>query len=272
MLRVVAVDDEPPALDELVYLLRADPRISHVAGLSGTTEALRYIHRVLDTEEAPHALFLDIHMPGLDGLDMARLLARFARAPAIVFVTAHDDSAVEAFELKALDYLLKPVRPERLAEAIRRVAESSAAVPPEPGATGTAVPRQGAGADEKIPVELRGVTRLIPVSEIRYVEAHGDYARLFTGSGSYLVRASLGTLEERWRDTGFVRIHRSHLVASRYVEEYRHEGGHMTVRIGQQILPVSRRHAKELRDLLRRADDQAARPAGLVADRDGGAT
>src|SRR5579863_349769 len=92
MLRVVAVDDEPPALTELVYLLRGDPRISDVVGLSSTTEALRHIHRVLDTDEAPHAVLLDVHMPGLDGLDMARLLTRFTSPPVIVFVTADERS------------------------------------------------------------------------------------------------------------------------------------------------------------------------------------
>jgi DNA-binding LytR/AlgR family response regulator len=254
MLRVVAVDDEPPALNELVYLLRADPRVDHVEGLSSTTEALRHIHRVLDTGEAPHAVFLDVHMPGLDGLDMARLLARFAHPPVIVFVTADVEPAVEAFELKAADYVLKPYRPERLAEAVRRVAESVGAATVAPSVPEPTVAPASAGANEKVPVQLGGVTSFISVSDIWYAEAHGDYARLFTGRGSHLVRTSLGTLEERWRDAGFVRIHRSHLVAYRYVEELRHDGGQMSVRIGEHVLPVSRRHARELRSMLLRRD------------------
>jgi hypothetical protein len=133
-----------------------------------------------------------------------------------------------------------------------------AALPPQGGGL-------GAGAEEKIPVQLGGVTSFILVSEIWYAEAHGDYARLFTRRGSHLVRASLGTLEERWRDAGFVRIHRSHLVAYRYVEELRHDGGTMSVRIGEHILPVSRRHAKDLRNVLLRRAEAAPGAAGASA-------
>src|SRR5213082_2258935 len=123
-LRVLAVDDEPPALSELVHLLKADPRISHVEGVSDATRALRYVHHALETGDSLDAVFLDLRMPGLNGLDVARILTRFARPPAIVFVTAYENHAVEAFQLKAVDYLLKPVRQERLAEAVQRVVDA----------------------------------------------------------------------------------------------------------------------------------------------------
>ncbi|MET9230644.1 LytTR family DNA-binding domain-containing protein [Lentzea sp. NPDC003310] len=254
-LRVLAVDDEAPALEDLVYLLRSDPRIAHVEAVTDATKALRVLHRAMDAGQPLDAVFLDIRMPGLDGLDLARVLSRFAQPPPVVFVTAHQQPAVEAFELKALDYLLKPVRPERLAESVHRIvhevwdsktpAEPTAQTPPQPA--NATPPEVG---DEVIPVELGGVTRFIRLADIRYVEAHGDYARLHTTTGSGLVRAALNGLEERWRSAGFVRIHRSHLVSLGHIDELRLEDGHLSVTIGGAVLPVSRRHARHLRQLL----------------------
>jgi DNA-binding LytR/AlgR family response regulator len=182
-------------------------------------------------------------MPGLDGLDLARVLARFTTRPQIVFVTAYDRHAIDAFDLHATDYVMKPVRAQRLAEAVRRVA----AVANPTGATTTP------DADETIAVELGGVTRFVQRSQVRYVEAHGDYARLHTATGSHLVRIPLTTLEERWADAGFVRIHRSTLVALNHVDEIRTDSGRCLVRLGEQLLQVSRRHTRELRDVLVRA-------------------
>ncbi|WP_225805386.1 LytTR family DNA-binding domain-containing protein [Streptomyces sp. NK15101] len=251
MLRVLAVDDEEPALGELLYLLRADPRVRTAEGAGDAAAALRRIGRALesgpDGEDAVDVVFLDIHMPGLTGLDVARLLAGFARPPLVVFVTAHEGFALQAFDLQAVDYVLKPVRRERLAEAVRRVHDlvhaTAAPVPAAPAAP--VVP-------EQIPVELGGVTRFVAVDDIAYVEAHGDYARLHTDRGSHLVRIPLSTLEERWADRGFVRIHRSHLVAVDRITELRVDGGATSVRLGATDLAVSRRHARHLRDLLTR--------------------
>ncbi|GHH71450.1 DNA-binding response regulator [Streptomyces sulfonofaciens] len=252
MLRVLAVDDEEPALAELVYLLRADARIGQVAQATDATEALRRIGRATDAElrqgqgaeDAFDVLFLDIQMAGLTGLDVARLLAGFARPPLIVFVTAHEDFAVQAFDLKAVDYLLKPVRRERLAEAVGRVAEQIAVTRP--------TDRTPTGVGDRIPVELGGVTRMVAVADITYAEAQGDYARLHTADGSHLVRIPLATLEERWAPHGFVRIHRSHLVALHRIDELRLDGGGMSVRIAGAQLAVSRRHASRVRELLMR--------------------
>ncbi|MFJ3582316.1 LytR/AlgR family response regulator transcription factor [Streptomyces sp. NPDC090127] len=260
MLRVLAVDDEAPALGELLYLLRADPRIRSAEGATDATEALRRIGRALeagpDSDEAIDVVFLDIHMAGLTGLDLARLLAGFARPPLIVFVTAHEGFAVQAFDLKAVDYVLKPVRRERLAEAVRRVRElvhAPAASPaPSSPAASSAAQAAPAAAPEQIPVELGGITRFVAVDAIVYVEAQGDYARLHTDEGSHLVRIPLSTLEERWAARGFVRIHRSHLVALARIDELRLDGGATSVRLGSTELAVSRRHARQLRDLLMR--------------------
>ncbi|PZG95404.1 DNA-binding response regulator [Streptomyces sp. NTH33] len=247
MLRALAVDDERPSLEELLYLLNADPRIAGAEGAGDATEALRRINRALQSgPEGPDAIdvvFLDIHMPGLDGLDLARLLTGFAEPPLIVFVTAHEDFAVQAFDLKAVDYVLKPVRKERLAEAVRRAAQLRDAAP--------RIPVSEPDPDH-LPVELGGVTRFVAVDDITHVEAQGDYARLHTGKGSHLVRIPLSTLEERWRARGFVRIHRRHLVALRHIGELRLDAGSVSVRVGTEELQVSRRHARELRELLMR--------------------
>ncbi|MEU6102893.1 LytR/AlgR family response regulator transcription factor [Streptomyces flaveolus] len=250
MLRALAVDDERPSLEELLYLLDADPRIGSVEGAGDATEALRRINRALESgphgPEAIDVVFLDIQMPGLDGLDLARLLTGFARPPLVVFVTAHEDFAVQAFDLKAVDYVLKPVRTERLAEAVRRVVEQRG--------TAGAAPRIPVHEPDPghIPVELGGVTRFVAVDDITHVEAQGDYARLHTDKGSHLVRIPLSTLEDRWRARGFVRIHRRHLVALRHIGELRLDAGTVSVLVGAEELQVSRRHARELRDLLMR--------------------
>ncbi|MFL6129560.1 MAG: LytR/AlgR family response regulator transcription factor [Mycobacteriales bacterium] len=237
-LRVLAVDDEPPALDELVYLLGADARVGSVAAAGDATEALRVLR-----DGEVEAVFLDIRMPGLDGLELARVLRRFASPPTVVFVTAHDDRAVDAYDLGAVDYLLKPLRPERLAESLRRVTAVREQASPPP-----------AGEDEEvIPVELAGRTTMLPRSEVRWVEAQGDYARLHTGETSHLIRVPLSVLAERWADAGFVRIHRSYLVALRDVRELRLTGSGYVVRTGDRELPVSRRHTRELKDRLIRA-------------------
>ncbi|GAA2578437.1 LytTR family DNA-binding domain-containing protein [Actinomadura fulvescens] len=244
MLRVLTVDDEVPALEEMLYLLREDPRIEQVTGAGDAAAALRDLSRMLVAGERLDAVFLDIRMPGLDGLDFTRLLTGFAAPPEVVFVTAHDDCAVDAYELGALDYLLKPVRPERLAEAIRRVDEAVHRPSRE-----DAAPEQPA-ADEMVPVELGGRTRLVSRRSVTHVEAHGDYVRLHTGEGSYLVRMPLASLARRWEAAGFIRIHRSTLVASAHISELRFDGGRAAVQVGAELLPVSRRHTREVRDLL----------------------
>ncbi|MFB7776132.1 LytR/AlgR family response regulator transcription factor [Streptomyces bauhiniae] len=255
LLRVLAVDDEEPALSELLYLLDQDPRVGSVLPALEATDALRTLSRAVQGgADAVDVVFLDINMPGLNGLELARLLGGFAAPPLIVFVTAHEDFAVRAFDLKAVDYLLKPLREERFAEAVRRVAELTHA------GQGPRVQPAAPPTGGQVPVELGGVTRFVPVADIAYAEAHGDYARLHTGRGSHLVRVPLSTLEEQWRTHGFVRIHRSHLVALARIEELRLDGGNLTVRVGDRVLPVSRRNARELRDLLaRRATGTAAR-------------
>ncbi len=239
-LTVLVVDDERPTLDELTYLLDRDPRVGTVLACDSGTEALRLL---LGTEV--DAVFLDIQMPGLNGLELAQVLARSRRPPQVVFVTAHEGHAVDAFDLRAVDYVLKPVRADRLAEAVRRVTAGGERPP--------------ASDDPQIAVERGGITRFVHRSEISHVEAHGDYARLHTADGSHLVRTPLTQLEEEWAPAGFVRIHRSLLVSLAHVAEVRMDGGRCSVVVAAgpdgaptAELGVSRRHTRELRELLLR--------------------
>lgn len=279
---VLAVDDEEPALEELAYLLGEDPRVAVVLKASDATDALRILNgrqgvrgpaavghhngagratavnpmtgtSVVERTDVD-VVFLDIRMPGLDGLELARVFSSMAVPPEVVFVTAHDDRAVDAYEVGAKDYLLKPLRAERLAAAIDRIVANRSVRAAEPA-------RDENSEDEVIPVELAGTTKLVPRSAVRYVEAQGDYARLHTHEGSHLVRIPLSVLEDRWRDAGFVRIHRSFLVALPLVTELRLSGSGYVVRVGNgqdcAELPVSRRHTRELKDRLVRATKQA---------------
>lgn len=235
MISVLIADDEPPALDELEFLLGSDPRVGTVHRAPSGAEAVRIM-----AQHPVDVVFLDIHMPGLSGFDLARALGRFERKPALVFVTADEDGALEAFELAAVDYLLKPVRAERLERSVTRVLESLGA----PTQTGPIT------RPEMVPVTLGTTTRMIRRDDIRYVQAHGDYARLHTDDGSYLVRIPLHELELRWRDAGFVRIHRSYLVALAHVTRARLTGDGPSVTSGGAELPVSRRCLPALRDHL----------------------
>ncbi|GAA4868192.1 MULTISPECIES: LytR/AlgR family response regulator transcription factor [Actinomycetospora] len=271
---VLAVDDEEPALMELAYLLEQDQRVGTVLRASDSISALRILtggDRVdlggfsggtppaglpaPAKQSDVDVLFLDIRMPGLDGLELANVLSRYVIPPSVVFVTAHDDRAVEAFDVGAVDYLLKPLRPERLYASLSRILSSrGTTVPVEPAA-------DEEGDDEVIPVELAGTTKLVQRSTVRWVEAQGDYARLHTTEGSHLVRIPLSVLEERWSDAGFVRIHRSYLVALPLITELRLAGSGYVVRLGSggdvAELPVSRRHTRELKDRLVRSTKQA---------------
>jgi DNA-binding LytR/AlgR family response regulator len=281
-LRVLAVDDEAPALADLVFELRSSAGIADVVGVGDATEALRAVRG-----EKFDAVFLDVRMPGLDGLELARILGEFRVPPAIVFVTAYDEHAVDAFEIAAVDYLLKPVRRERLDAAIRRIradlirkiddprASSAGENDPLPRTPLTSSPAAstmspaldgdtqknameraiiGTSArndDERISVESGGRIRVIDRKNVRYVAASGDYVRLFLADSSVLYRTTTSALEEKWSGHGFVRIHRGYLVNLRFVEEVRVEPGRgYVVFVNGRGLPVSRRLARNLKQRL----------------------
>jgi DNA-binding LytR/AlgR family response regulator len=233
---VLAVDDEEPALATTTELLCEHPWVASVLQATDAAGALR----LLRGGAAPEAVFTDIGMPDMSGIELARAVAELPSPPPVVFVTDHDNCAVDAYEIGVVDYLLKPVRPERLDLALarvfaRRVARPLPLSPPE----------------EIVPVELAGTTTLVPRSDVRFVEARGDYARLHTDTSTHLVRISLATLAERWREAGWVRIHRSYLVAADRVTAVELGSVGHVVRVGRGRdaveLPVSRRHVREVR-------------------------
>jgi DNA-binding LytR/AlgR family response regulator len=249
-LRILAVDDEPRALADLERLLRTMPEVGGVECADAGAEALRRI-----SASSFDAVFLDVRIPGLDGLELARVLRRFAAAPELVFVSAHDDAAVEAFELRALDYLRKPVARARLTEAIQRVAQARAAragdpaAHPAPGEDAFGSAELDGGHDVVAVSTLHGgATRLLERSEIQYVSSYGDFVHVVTAGSRYLLRSTLSEVERRWAPHGFVRVHRQFVVNLHLAIELRPQvGGTAELAFADgATVPVARRHTAEL--------------------------
>lgn len=250
-LSILAVDDEGPALDELSYLLERSAHVGRVAVARSATDGLRLLR-----DEDFDVVLLDVRMPGLDGLELAQILNRFAQPPAVVFVTAHEDHALEAFEVGAAGYLLKPVDADRLEQVLRRVDRPS---PATSSSAGQGVVGDGERRSRVLAVDTGSRTRLVPRSDVLWVESAGDYVRLHLRDGaSYLLRTPMATLEEEWSDA-FARVHRSYLVSLLDITEITTDGAHSAVRLGDHEVPVSRRHVHELRERLVR---HRRRPAG----------
>ncbi|MEU6773231.1 LytTR family DNA-binding domain-containing protein [Streptomyces sp. NPDC046759] len=243
-LSVLVVEDEPLSLDELVHLLHGVPGVGQVASAPDAMSALKLLRdREFD------AAFLDIGMPGLDGMELAAVLSRLARPPAVVFVTASQAHAVDAFGIGAVDYLLKPASAGRVRQALDRVRRACAA-PATPGAPAGAPP-EPAGDLAVLKVESAGRTRFVRREQVRFVEAHGDHVRLDTRDGRFLVRMPLSTLERSWSRAGFLRVHRSYLLALRAVEDLRTDAvGQLVAHTAGGDVPVSRRHARHLKEQL----------------------
>jgi DNA-binding LytR/AlgR family response regulator len=230
----VIVDDEAPARDELRYLLTAHPDVEVAGEASGPAQAIDLVR-----ETAPDVVFLDIEMPGATGLSLAPLVRERASPPAVVFVTAHERYAVDAFAVEAFDYLLKPVDPDRLARVLERLRErSSESIQPL----------------ERIAVVGGGGTEvLLDPEQIHYAQADGDYSRIHTYDRSYLCTASLGSLEERLGPR-FARVHRSHIVNLAKVTGVRREPDRLKLQLAdaqRTELDVARRQARLLRDRLK---------------------
>lgn len=242
-LSVMVVDDEAPARDELAFLLQQQELVGRVAQAASATECLALLGRgEID------AVFLDVRMPHLDGLALARLIGQMARPPQVVFVTAYEDHAVEAFGLAVTDYLMKPVRPERLGVTVQRLARSrsSGAVAAQPAA---------AALPDRIAVSARGQIRLLPAADVRVAIADGEGVTVRTADGRYHVRQTLHELEERLEPHGFLRVHRAYLVNLNHVSSIDSffNGTYLLKLAGLPDLtvPVSRRHAADLRAAIR---------------------
>jgi two-component system, LytTR family, response regulator len=239
-LRVLAVDDVAPALGELRRLLQESPDVAEVATAGDPVTALRLIQA-----QPFDAVFLDVSMPAMDGMELASLLARMTDPPVVVFVTAYEEHAASAYGIGAVDYLLKPVRRERLRAALDRIRRFTAAD------NGPTHPPEVVDALAAVPVELGGRTRFVRRDDVRFAEAQGDYVRLHTPAGSHLVRIPISRLEEHWQHAGYVRVHRSYLLAVHAVRELRSDvTGGLLAHTDVGDVPVSRRHSRELREHL----------------------
>ena len=252
MIRVFIADDEAPARERLKELLH------DIAGDVPTVVAGEAANGVEALERLPasgaQVLLLDIRMPGMDGLELARHMTALENAPAVVFVTAHDKHAVEAFDLNALDYLLKPVRAARLAAALKKAVAAGA---PQR----ESLARAAGGPREYLSVAERNRIVLVPVRDIVFLRAEQKYVTVRTKAREHLIEESLIALEREFSGADlpypFVRIHRNCLVARAAVRGFERTGGgeeeaHWQVVLDgvPERLPVSRRQWPTVRELI----------------------
>ncbi len=244
-LTILAVDDEQTPLKDLARLLRSFAGVHEVECAFGGHDALLKV-----SSQAYDAIFLDVKMPDLDGVELGRVLRRFASPPQLVFVSAYDSAAVDAFELRALDYLRKPVSRRRLEEALERVAAAVEAGEAQPDGNGRRARPARGGESEMVAVAAArgGSTHLIHRGSILYVQSHGDFVRIVTDDGRYLLRNTLNEIERRWEPFDFVRVHRQYVAnLARAVELRPLLGGTAELAFADgQSIPVARRHVGDL--------------------------
>lgn len=259
-LRVLVVDDELLGRERVAELLREDPDVEIAGMIENGRDAVEAIRAL-----RPDVVFLDYQMPGLNGFEVVREVGP-VDMPVTVFVTAHDRHAVKAFELAALDYLVKPFDDERFEQALERARrtvelhdvdrlrtqllaalQGTAAAP----APSSAPAPHAAKYLERVAVESKGKIRVVPVAQIDYILAAGVYAELYVGDRRYIVRESLQTLEEKLDPNVFMRIHRSAIVRLDLIDVFlRAEGGDYEVQLknGARLrVSRSRREALERR-------------------------
>jgi DNA-binding LytR/AlgR family response regulator len=241
-MRAVIVDDEPLAIERMKILCEAEGNIEIIGTATDGADAIRIAAQML-----PDLMFLDIGMPTMDGIGAARALAQLAHKPAIIFVTAYDNFAVEAFDLDVADYVLKPVSSARLSRAISRVSGIE-----DSQSSRAAVRFEDDDYASEFWVSHRSELIRVAAMDILRVEAERDYMRLFTAERSYLLHQTISTLEQRLHPEKFLRIHRSHIVRRDLITGLRHEGGgvwhallgpDVSMRIGRKYLSEVKRLA-----------------------------
>ncbi|MCH3942926.1 MAG: response regulator [Atopobiaceae bacterium] len=202
MLNAMIVDDEAPARSELRYLLEETGRVDTITECASAREAVEKL-----MEGRPDVIFLDISMPKTSGMQLAEAFHKLKNPPAVVFVTAYSEYALEAFDVDAIDYLMKPVETDRLNRALDKIQ-----VRIKPSSTNHS-------SVERIPVEKSGRKVLVPIDQIRYIEAKDDYSCIYTDVDRYLSTISLAQLESKLSPHGFFRVHRGYIVNLEYVED-----------------------------------------------------
>ncbi len=243
-MRVLVVDDEAPARARIRGLLEALPGWECCGEAATGEQALMELGQT-----APDVVLLDIRMPGMDGLETARHMASLDQPPAVIFTTAFEEHALEAFEAQAVGYLLKPLRRERLEEALeaaRRVTRAQLAE------AGEAVHGPGQ-ARTHICARMRGGLQLVPVDEVLYFQADNKYVTVRHLQGQVLIEDSLRQLEDEFGEA-FVRVHRNALAARKFLEGLERNttsGAQLRLRECEETLEVSRRHLPGLRRELR---------------------
>jgi len=246
-MKILIVDDEAPARDRLARMLDEEEGCVVCGEAASGREALELSALLL-----PDVLLLDIRMPGMDGLEAAQHLQSMEQPPAVIFTTAYNEYAVQAFETHAVDYLLKPVRRERLADALQHARLlSRVQVNALRDANEEPVSRR------RICASVRGSLQLIEVDDIRYFQADQKYVSVVTPDSEILIEETLKALEEEFAER-FVRIHRNALVARRYITGLeRDDEGHGRVQLSgmASTLEVSRRHIAEIRRLVKALQD-----------------
>ncbi|ABD24639.1 transcriptional regulator, LytR/AlgR family [Novosphingobium aromaticivorans DSM 12444] len=214
-MRTLIVDDEPLAVERMQILCARIPALQVVGTASDGAAALRLIEAL-----APDLVLLDMTMPEVDGLGVARALAGQASRPAVVFVTAHDDFAVEAFDCDAVDYVLKPVAQERLERAVERAQARRSAAPETP-----LTPERAASEwIEEFWVPHRSELIRVAASDLERIDAERDYVRLHVGQRSYLMLHTIAGLEARLDPDRFIRLHRSTIVRRDRIAGLKHDG------------------------------------------------
>ena len=208
-LRALIVDDEPLAIERMQIICARIPELRVVGTASDGAAALRLIDAL-----SPDLVLLDMTMPEMDGLSVARALVRKPQRPAVIFVTAHEHFAVEAFDLEAVDYVLKPVTPDRLARAVERANARR----------GTASSRPESDWLSELWVPHRSELLRIEVSQVSRIDAERDYVRLHVGDRTYLLLQTIAGLEERLDPGKFIRIHRSTILRRDCIRGLRHDG------------------------------------------------
>ena len=233
-MKILVVDDEAPARERLKRLIEEQDEWQVVAEAANGHEALE---RADETQ--PDLVLLDIRMPGMDGIETARHLAQMDEPPAVIFTTAFNEYAVEAFEASAVGYVLKPVRRGRLAEALQRASRLT-----RPQLVSLAS-REQHQARKHISARIRGELRLVPVRDVLYFHADQKYVTVHYPDGELLIDEPIKELEEEFADA-FVRVHRSTLVAVAHIEALAKDAeGHYEIRLKglEERFPVSRRLA-----------------------------
>lgn len=248
-LKVLILDDEYPARKELRYHLEQYNHIQVVGEAANAIEALELINAVDYS-----VVFMDIDMPGESGLQLGEKLRSNDNGPAIIFVTAHDDFALEAFSVNALDYVLKPINPDRLAKAVEKLEQQFSAKSNKEIIQEPVVTQEQDNSLDIIPVENNGKTLLVNQKDILFFHANNDYTYLKTESKKFLTRFTLKELENRLTNTQFFRCHRSYLINLKKIKEVipLYNGTLVLIVNDQESseVPVSRAQVKKVRNLL----------------------